>query len=239
MTNEEMYKLLPPPTDEIELESFGLPPEYVPLPGWTDLYDKTPEGKTRVKWMGAELEELVGARLITAMRLHLWWQHPNGMKPGGWHPDGVLLFTSKGIFYVFHEQDCCEAWSIEHFTGFDPRGVGEVIEKAEWLEPTEEQMAAWEGREDFWTDESWTWAFLSIQTNSLDISGRFFCTSNGYYSERTQLARLRNFPSDWYSRLDEASKVFLDRAFDKYGPKEILGILYDSLKSDRAQHHEP
>jgi len=90
--------------------------------------------------------------------------------------DEIEIQASGRKFMMQHRQDCCESVRVDDVQGDIQRALGEKIIDA--VEHTNSD----EPRQDKW-DESWTWTFYTIRTQSETIVIRWYGTSNGYYSE--------------------------------------------------------
>jgi hypothetical protein len=97
--------------------------------------------------------------------------------------DEIYFVTSDGETYrMWHYQDCCESVSIEDIIGDLNDLIGSPITMAE--EVTEE------GEDDEFGDSS-TWTFYKFATNKGYVTIRWFGTSNGYYSESVDFAKVK------------------------------------------------
>jgi hypothetical protein len=96
--------------------------------------------------------------------------------------DEVRITASGREFLMKHDQDCCESVRVESIKGDISRALGETIIDATENSNSGEGEGA-EPKLDEW-DESWTWTYYTIRTQSETIVIRWYGTSNGYYSER-------------------------------------------------------
>jgi hypothetical protein len=97
--------------------------------------------------------------------------------------DEIYFVTSDGETYrMWHYQDCCESVTIEDIIGDLDDLIGSPITMAE--EVTEE------GEDDEFGDSS-TWTFYKFATNKGYVTIRWFGTSNGYYSESVDFAKVK------------------------------------------------
>jgi hypothetical protein len=97
--------------------------------------------------------------------------------------DKITLKASGRTFLMWHEQDCCEDVSVESIKGNVERAISEkIIDATENSNSTEPKMGDW--------DESWTWTYYTIRTQSETIVIRWYGRSNGYYSERVRFREL-------------------------------------------------
>ncbi len=90
--------------------------------------------------------------------------------------EGIRFERMDGrVFWLVHEQDCCESVNIESIVGDLSDLEGEPILLAE--ESTREATKAEAA-------DSGTWTFYKFATRKGYVDIRFFGESNGYYSER-------------------------------------------------------
>ncbi|MBI4118509.1 MAG: hypothetical protein HY455_03175 [Parcubacteria group bacterium] len=92
-----------------------------------------------------------------------------------------IIFHAKGgrKFLMYHEQDCCEAVSIEDIAGDLDDLVHAPIIRAE--ERTQDDPNA---------DESGTWTFYEFATQKGSVTIRWYGSSNGYYGESVSLSEV-------------------------------------------------
>lgn len=93
--------------------------------------------------------------------------------------DNIRLTASKhGVkrsFVMQHSQDCCENVVVDSISG-DPSGaLGEIIIDATEHTNRDKPRSP--------QDESFTWTYYTIRTQSQTIVIRWYGESNGYYSE--------------------------------------------------------
>ncbi len=98
--------------------------------------------------------------------------------------DVVHFDCAEGTFTFYHEQDCCESVTLEHLDGLLPDFKPQKILRAE--EKTADNEDGTDGHSRPYGDST-TWTFYDIQTEQMDISMRWFGSSNGYYSESVYL----------------------------------------------------
>lgn len=95
--------------------------------------------------------------------------------------DEITFHSIDGrTFRMYHEQDCCEAVSIEDIVGDLSDLVGAPILRAE------ERSA-----EDPNACESGTWTFYEFATIKGSVTIRWYGSSNGCYSESVSLEEER------------------------------------------------
>ena len=100
--------------------------------------------------------------------------------------DEIDFVTDDGECYrMFHSQDCCETVSIEDIAGDLSDLVGSPILQAEESSNSDNPKAETE-----WADESYTWTFYKLATVKGGVTIRWYGSSNGYYSEGVDFARV-------------------------------------------------
>jgi hypothetical protein len=102
----------------------------------------------------------------------------------------IIFTTDKGAVYVmYHSQDCCESVEIEDINGDLNDLVGSPLTLAEEVSnPDETAEMQVKARED--GDESHTWTFYRFATAKGTVIIRWFGSSNGYYSESVDFAKI-------------------------------------------------
>lgn len=99
--------------------------------------------------------------------------------------DQVTLFTQDGKeFLMYHSQDCCESVSVEDIIGDLKDLIGSPITMAE------ESSNSDNPKSDGYSD-SFTWTFYKLATIKGYVTIRWYGSSNGYYSERVDFARIK------------------------------------------------
>lgn len=99
--------------------------------------------------------------------------------------DEVHFICSDGSkFLMYHEQDCCETVSIDDICGDVEYLLNTPILKAEEVSSDASDVE----REN--ADESATWTFYHIHTIKGTVTIKWYGTSNGYYSEKADFARV-------------------------------------------------
>ncbi len=91
------------------------------------------------------------------------------------------------VFKLYHDQDCCESVGVEDVIGNLDDLVGSPItmadEAASAERPSDLPPAEFE-------EDSQTWTFYKLATVKGYVTIRFLGTSNGYYSESVDFARI-------------------------------------------------
>lgn len=97
-------------------------------------------------------------------------------------PCEVFIETGDGsVFLLFHSQECCE--DVRLIDGLEDLKelVGEVVVSAR-----EESNQEWDEEQD----RSSTYTFYHLRTAKHDATLRWLGESNGYYSERVEVAKV-------------------------------------------------
>ena len=98
--------------------------------------------------------------------------------------DELYFAFSDGLVVKFHhDQDCCECVEIEDVVGDWNDLVGHPLLVADVR--TDESSPKTEGSFD---DDSTTWTFYTFRNQGGSVDVRWYGTSNGYYSERVDVA---------------------------------------------------
>ncbi len=96
--------------------------------------------------------------------------------------DTIKLTASGRDFLMYHNQDCCECVTVDSIDGDPAAAIGEVI-----IDATEHSNRDRQGDE---SDESFTWTYYTIRTQSQTIVIRWYGASNGYYSESVDFTEI-------------------------------------------------
>lgn len=104
--------------------------------------------------------------------------------------DEEIIFTiDDGQRYkLYHEQECCEEVYVEDICGDPKLMIGEKILMA--------HEASKRGKHN--DDDTCTWTFYLLRTNTESVTIRFYGTSNGYYSESADFRMIKKDGSLWY-----------------------------------------
>lgn len=95
--------------------------------------------------------------------------------------DRINIVASGRKFTMFHEQDCCESVVVDDIQGNIERALSEtIIDATEYSRPPSNDLP---NIKEECGDESCTWTFYTIRTQSETIVIRWYGSSNGYYSE--------------------------------------------------------
>lgn len=100
--------------------------------------------------------------------------------------DDELTFTCDdgSVYRLYHEQGCCEDVHIEDIDGPLDVLIGSPITWAESV--TNSDLP----KKEEW-DDSYTWTFIKFGTVKGSVTIRFYGTSNGYYSEDADFAKIK------------------------------------------------
>ena len=97
--------------------------------------------------------------------------------------DKITFLTEGGDSYTMaHIQDCCESVYVEDVVGDMQELIGSPILLAEEVANEDERPP----EHDLPYEDSHTWTFYKLRTNSGDVTIRWYGSSNGYYSESVQ-----------------------------------------------------
>ncbi len=98
--------------------------------------------------------------------------------------DEMVFTLENGEQYkLWHNQDCCEVVSIEDVSGDLNDLVGSPLTMAEEVNNVEEPPPDY-------ADDSYTWTFYKLATVKGYVTVRWFGSSNGYYSESVDFAKV-------------------------------------------------
>ncbi len=101
--------------------------------------------------------------------------------------DRIEFETDAGkTFALFHRQSCCESVIIESVTGDLADLVGSPILLAEEAESKDDPP----GYKHEYEPESQTWTFYKLRTIKGSVDIRWYGSSNGYYSESVDFAKV-------------------------------------------------
>jgi hypothetical protein len=103
--------------------------------------------------------------------------------------DQVAFYLEGGEIMVFHhDQDCCEGFVLEDVNGdfYDIINT-RILLAEERISPDNPG----EGIEVVYRNDSNTWTFYTIRTLRGTVVMRFCGSSNGYYSERCDIALIK------------------------------------------------
>lgn len=98
-----------------------------------------------------------------------------------------FITDTKDRYLMYHEQECCEAVYIEDICGDLNDLLNSEILEAEGISDTMEIPCS---EEEYRYYESVTWTFYKIGTRKGSVTIRWCGTSNGYYSESVDFARV-------------------------------------------------
>lgn len=107
------------------------------------------------------------------------------------HGESMTFKTSDGKeFYMYHSQSCCENVSIEDITGDLNDLIGLPISMAEESSSNEDPDDFKRDESEYYS-ESFTWTFYKLATVRGYVTIRWYGSSNGYYSESVDFARIK------------------------------------------------
>lgn len=98
-----------------------------------------------------------------------------------------FITDTKDRYLMYHEQECCEAVYIEDICGDLNDLLNSEILEAEGISDTMEIPCS---EEKYRYYESVTWTFYKIGTRKGSVTIRWCGTSNGYYSESVDFAKV-------------------------------------------------
>lgn len=106
------------------------------------------------------------------------------------HNNDELVFTlANGERYrLYHDQDCCEAVSIEDIDGDLNDIIGSPILLAEEVSQEDTNPEGVTPPEEY--QDSFTWTFYKLATIKGSVTIRWYGSSNGYYSEGVDFTKL-------------------------------------------------
>lgn len=100
--------------------------------------------------------------------------------------DEMVFTLDNGEKYkLYHNQDCCESVSIEDIVGDLSDLVGSPLTMAEEVSNHDDPPSS-----DDYMPESYTWTYYKLATVKGYVTVRWFGSSNGYYSESVDFAKV-------------------------------------------------
>lgn len=106
--------------------------------------------------------DIVGATILNV----------NGLSVGS---EEIEIQTDKGVYVMFHSQDCCEDVRVDDIIGTLQKGT-KVLD---FIVKTNTDIL----KDQEYKDESFTWTFYTIKTDKGYCDIKWYGCSNGYYSE--------------------------------------------------------
>lgn len=98
--------------------------------------------------------------------------------------DEIKFFCNDGdIYLMYHDQDCCEAVTIEDIIGDINDLIGYPITIAE-------EVISNENPKEIEYADSFTWTFYKFATIKGYVTIRWYGESNGYYSESVDFKKI-------------------------------------------------
>jgi uncharacterized protein (TIGR02996 family) len=102
--------------------------------------------------------------------------------------DEMILTLLTGEKYrLYHRQECCESVSVEEIIGDLNDLIGFPLTMAEVK--TSNELQNWENTEGY-REASFTWTFYKFATIRGYVTIRWYGSSNGYYSEQVDFAKV-------------------------------------------------
>ena len=101
-----------------------------------------------------------------------------------------IVCTDGSVYFMCHEQDCCELVDIEDIAGDIKDLIGSPIILAEEVSNSsgdDDREAALSGY-----DNSWTWTYYKLATVNGYVTIRWYGSSNGYYSESVDFIEVKS-----------------------------------------------
>lgn len=118
------------------------------------------------------IEELLGKTIVSIEGLYKGSQ------------EIIFKCSDETAYKMYHIQDCCEQVDLDDFYGEKDDLIDSPIIKAEVKINTD-------GNRRSQYDDSLTWTFYTLATSKGTVDLRWYGTSNGYYSERVDFARIK------------------------------------------------
>lgn len=101
----------------------------------------------------------------------------------------IHFINESEVFIMLHEQDCCESVYIEDICGDISDLEGSEILLAN---ETNGDLPPLKDNDLYGnTPDSYTWTFYTISTNKGSVTIRWYGSSNGCYSEKADLYRIK------------------------------------------------
>jgi hypothetical protein len=104
--------------------------------------------------------------------------------------DEIEIQASGRKFIMNHDQDCCENVMVESVQGNVSHALGEKIIDATMTSNKNDEPQSPNLPQAIYTNESWTWTYYTIRTQSETIVIRWYGASNGYYSESVDFSEI-------------------------------------------------
>ena len=112
-----------------------------------------------------------------------------------------IICADGSVYFMCHEQDCCESVSIEDISGDIQDLIGSPVILAEEVSNSsydDDCEAALSGY-----DDSWTWTYYKLATINGYVTIRWYGASNGYYSESVDFIEVKSSKEAMIERLKD------------------------------------
>lgn len=105
----------------------------------------------------------------------------------------IFFHTYKGeSFRMYHENDCCEKVFLQDICGdLDDLIDSEILSAEEVTNSNDDNIPHPSTGYDEWDKDSFTWTFYKFQTQKGFITLRWLGLSNGCYSEKVSLEKIK------------------------------------------------
>lgn len=102
--------------------------------------------------------------------------------------DRITFTDTKGLEYaLYHSQNCCESVVVEDICGDLKDLIGAALIIAEESSSNEQPKGV---PKPEYQNDSFTWTFYRLATKKGSVTIRWYGSSNGYYSESVDFAKL-------------------------------------------------
>lgn len=112
-----------------------------------------------------------------------------------------IVCTDGSIYFMYHEQDCCESVSIEDIAGDIQDLIGSPVILAEEVSNSSDDDDHEDAKSEY--DDSWTWTYYKLATVNGYVTIRWYGASNGYYSESVDFIEVKSSKEAMIERLKD------------------------------------